>query len=134
MYNTSMIQKVESYADLLKNNRSNMKVDGFDFDVNTFENLIDYFVPKDNIHVILQCTDADLDRFCAEVYHLNFAQTYRVLSGITDAYMRGAIKNLAISGNATALGIAKEHFMNLHDEQQKSAISVKIVNDLEEDN
>lgn len=131
-YNTGMMEKVESYAELLKRNRPNIKVDGFDFDVNTFENLIDYFVPKENIHVILRCTDADLDRFCAEVYKMDFAQTYRVLSGITDAYMRGAIKNLAVSGNATALGIAKEHFMHLRDEEQKSAISVKIVNDLED--
>ncbi len=132
-YNTGMMEKVESYAELLKRNRPNIKVDGFDFDVNTFENLIDYFVPKENIHVILRCTDADLDRFCKEVYRMNFAQTYQVLSGITDAYMRGAMKNLAISGNATALGIVKEHFMNLKDDAQKSAISVKIVNDLEED-
>lgn len=128
-----MIEKVESYADLLKSNRPNMKVDGFDFDVNTFENIIDAFVPQENVHVILCCTNADLDRFCKEVYKLTFSQAYMVLSGISDMYMRKAVKNLAVSGNATALSIAKTHFMHLADEEQKGAISVKIVNDLEED-
>ena len=120
-----------SYADLLKKNRTNYKVDGFDFDVDTFENLIDAFVPKKNIHLILNCDYSKLNQFCMIVYGMNFDETYRILSGIADMFMRQAISGLAKTGNNTALNIAAKHFMGLTDEANKEGINITIINDLD---
>ena len=126
-------EPVYNYADLVKRNRSNAKVPGFDFDVDTFENLIDSFVPQDRIPSILRCSLVDLDIFCNKVYGMTFKETYTHLSGISDMWMRRAITNLSHSGNATALNIAAKHFMGLSDDNQNANINITFVNDLEED-
>ena len=124
---------VYAYRDLVKMYRENVQVKGFDFDVDMFENLIDNFVPEENIPVILRCTKADLDRFCNVVYHMNYAETYKVLSGVTDMFMRKAIKGLAQEGNQTALKLASEHFMKLKEEEDNNNINITVVNDLNGD-
>lgn len=126
-------KEVPIYSDLLKANRKNVKLDGFDFDADTFENLIDNFVPFDNVPTILRTTKADLDVFCKALYGLNYVEAYKVLSGITDMYMRKVMKNLAASGNATAINIAAKHFMKLDDDAKNDAINIRIVNDLNGD-
>lgn len=125
------MQPVYNYADLLKKNRTNCKVDGFNFDVNTFENVIDAFVPEKNVPVILQCDYSTLDRFCEIVYGMKFKDAYRVLSGISDMFMRQAISSLARNGNNTALNIASKHFMGLTEDGNKEAVSITIINDLD---
>jgi hypothetical protein len=123
-------QEVQSFSAIMKRNaRRNFKLKGFDFDVDTFENLVDAFVEKETIPVILGCCHADLDRFCRAVYGVDYNTAYPRLLGIADMWMRKAVTNLATSGNATALGIASKHFMKLDDEKEKNAINITINND-----
>ena len=123
-------QEVQSFSAIMKRNaRRNFKLKGFDFDVDTFENLVDSFVEKETIPVILGCRHADLDRFCRAVYGVDYNTAYPRLLGIADMWMRKAVTNLATSGNATALNIASKHFMKLDDDREKSAINITINND-----
>ena len=131
------LPEVPLYANMLSARRQNVKVPGFDFDVDTFENLIDNFVPMNNIPIILsgisrkKIGETDLDRFCNIAYGMNYKEAYQFLSGITDMYMRRVFKNLAASGNATAIAINAKHFMHLEDEQKNDAINIRIINDLD---
>lgn len=132
----SHFNEVPIYSDLLSANRRNVKVEGYDFDVDTFENLIDNFVPFNNIPLILSASCkrklciSDLDKFCKIVYGMDYKETYEILSGITDMQMRKVFKGLAASGNATAIAINAKHFMHLDDENKNDAINIRIVNDL----
>ena len=123
-------QEVQSFSAIMRRNaRRNFKLKGFDFDVDTFENLIDAFVEKETVPVILGCCHADLDRFCRAVYGVDYNTAYPRLLGIADMWMRKAVTNLATSGNATALGIASKHFMKLDEDKEKNAINITINND-----
>lgn len=124
--------EVPIYTDLLDPNRKNVKVPGFDFDVDKFENLISYFTPIENIPIILGCKHADLDRFCNKVYNMNFKEAYTTLSTITDYWCRRVVSNLAASGNTTALKTMTEHFMGLT-ENKNVGVNITVVNDLKED-
>lgn len=123
------MDEIKSYAEIVKHTRKNFQPKGFDFDVNTFENLIDNYVPEENIPVILRCNLGTLDKFCKIVYKMDFKQTYRFLMGITDMCMRKTIKGLAGLGNTTALKIAQEHFMKLKSDDGGSNVNITIVDD-----
>lgn len=125
------LPNVPVYDDLLDNRRKSISIEGFDFDTDTFENLLSAFTPKESVPVILNVSTKRLDDFCRQAYGMNYAETYMRLSGIADFWMRKAIGNLAVSGNGTALSIAAKHFMNLRDDEEKKAIQVTIVNDLD---
>lgn len=131
------LPEVPLYSNMLSANRKNIHVDGFDFDVDTFENLIDNYTPMENIITILsgicrkKITQANLDDFCYLVYGMDFKETYKFLSGITDMYMRKVFKNLAASGNTTAMSINAKYFMKLEDDSKNDTINIRIVNDLE---
>lgn len=123
---------VYSYRELLKSTRQNYKVKGYWFDVNTFENLIDCYTPKQMVPLILRCTEADLDRFCKVVYGMKYDDTYKILIGITDSFMRKSFKGLSQMGNPTAIKVVAEHFMDLKEQDQKDGINITIYNDLKE--
>lgn len=123
------MDEVKSYADIIKSTRKNFHPEGFPFDVNTFENVIDAYTPEDQVPVVLNCSLSTLNAFCNIVYKMPFTQTYRFLSGITDMYMRRSIKGLASSGNTTALNIAREHFLKLNSEQDSHNVSVTFLDD-----
>jgi hypothetical protein len=131
--NKKILQPIYTYDELLKPGRKNVVVPGFDFDVDQFENVIDCFVPYESVPVILRTNVGYLDQFCQIVYGMPFKETYALLNGISDMFMRKAITNLSKCGNSTALNIASKHFMNLDDEAKKDAINITIVNDLKED-
>lgn len=126
------MQPIESYQQFLKAGRQNLSVDDLPFTVDEFENLIDSWVPMENISTILGVSGADLDRFCNKVYNLNFVETYNKLSGISDAMMRKAFSNLAKNGNATAIATVAKHFMKLEEDKQQN-VCVTFVNDLKND-
>lgn len=127
------MKPVESYKDFINpSKRKNKKPEGFDFDMDTFENLIDFFTPIENIPVILRCNIQTLDNFCQICYGMPFKDTYQHLSGISDALMRSTFKKLAGMGNTSAIKIVSEHFMNLKD-NKTSDVNITIVNDLKED-
>lgn len=127
------MKPVENYKDFMNPlKRKNLHPDGFDFDMDTFENLIDFFTPMENIPVILRCDYKTLDNFCKICYNMPFKDTYIYLSGISDALMRGTFKKLAAMGNTQAVKIVSEHFMNLK-ENKSHDVNITIVNDLKDD-
>lgn len=119
----------ESYLDLLRPNRKNRKIDGFDFDLDTFENLCSVWTPKSNFTLLLHCKASELDKFCMKAYNMNFSDAYNVLTGIADLWARRAINNLAQRGNNTALACVIKHFMKL-EENAAPQPNITIVNDL----
>ena len=127
------LPNVPVYDNLLDPHRKNAKIIGFDFDTDTFENLIDCFTPEANIPVILGVHTGQLDKFCERAYGMNFHETYAKLSGITDSWSRKVIKNLSASGNSTALNIMAKHFMGLSDDNKNQGVNITIINDLKED-
>lgn len=127
------MKPVTNFQSFFKPGRQNLKPDGFDFDMDTFENLIDFFTPMENFPVILNTSIRSLDEFCKICYNMPFKETYYYLSGITDFFMRGAFKRLAEMGNATAINTVAEHFMHLSNQQLKDGINITIVNDLKGD-
>lgn len=127
------MKQVTNYAEFIKANRENIQPEGFDFDVDMFENLIDWWTPKEEMPVLLRTTRYQLDRFCQIVYKMDFDTTYTFLSGLTTAIMRKTFSNLAASGNTTALNLTAEHFMKLKSSQNDKAVNIRIVNDLKDD-
>lgn len=127
------LPNVPIYDDLLNPNRKNARIEGFDFDVDTFENLISAFTPLENVPLILGVAEVDLDVFCRKAYGMTYREAYRKLIGVSDFWMRKAITNLAVAGNGSALNIASKHFMGLRDEEQKHSVQVTFVNDLDEE-
>jgi len=125
------LPNVPVYDDLLDNRRKSVQIEGFDFDTDTFENLISAFTPRDNVPIILNTPVVRLDDFCRKAYGMTYYEAYVRLSGISDFWIRKAIGNLAVSGNGTALSIAAKHFLNLKDDEEKKAVQVTIVNDLD---
>lgn len=126
------MQPIQDYEEFLKADRQNFKPEGFTFDVNQFENLIDMWTPFDKIPIILKVNCDVLDKFCITVYNMNYKETYARLSGISEAIMRKAFSNLAKGGNATALSIMAKNIMKLDNDQAQN-INLTIVNDLKED-
>ena len=126
------MQPIQDYEKFLKADRQNFKPEGFTFDVNQFENLIDMWTPFDKIPIILKVNCDVLDKFCITVYNMNYKETYARLSGISEAIMRKAFSNLAKGGNATALSIMAKNIMKLDNDQTQN-INLTIVNDLKED-
>nr|DAI38410.1 MAG TPA: hypothetical protein [Caudoviricetes sp.] len=119
----------ESYLDLLRPNRKNRKIDGFDFDLDTFENLVSVWTPKKNFTRLLHCSASDLDVFCMKAYNMKFTDAYDTLSDVADVWARRAINNLAQRGNNTALACVIKHFMKL-EENSAPQPNITIVNDL----
>lgn len=119
----------ETYLDLLRPNRENKSFPGFNFDMNTFENLCAIWTPKKDFAKLLNCQVSDLDRFCYLAYNMKFNDAYDVLSGIADIWGRRVITNLAARGNNTALSCLIKHFMKLED-QSAPQQNIVILNDL----
>lgn len=126
------MQPINDYEEFLKANRKNFTIEGFPFDINQFENLIDMWTPYDKIPVILKVSYNDLDAFCNRAYNMNYKETYARLSGISEAIMRKAFSNLAKAGNATALSIMAKNIMKL-DENNSQNVNLTIINDLKPD-
>lgn len=125
------LPNVPIYDDLLNPNRKNVSIPGFDFDVDTFENIVSAFTPVESVPLILGVTENELDQFCNIAYKMDYREAYKRLVGVSDFWMRKAITNLAVAGNGSALNIASKHFMGLKDEEDKHSVSVVFVNDLD---
>lgn len=132
--NDNSLDSVKNYAYYIKASRRNYQPEGFHFDVNMFENLIDWWTPKNEIPVILRCSLSDLDRFCFVVYKMNYDEVYNFLSGITNAFMRKTFKNHANAGHAFSQSLVSKHFMGLSDDNNPNEnLNITIVNDLKSD-
>lgn len=126
------MQHIDSYDDFRSGKRSNFKPQGFDFDMDTFENLIDRFVPQDDILTILQVDRHALDKFCSICYNgKNFDTTYRWLSAISKSLRFSTIDALAMNGHSYALSLEAKHFLGLDDKSESTALTITFKNDLE---
>ena len=102
----------------------------FVFDQDMLENYVSYFTPKDNIHIVLGCTQTNLDEFCKACYGCGWDEAYLNLTGLADALARQAVQKLAFMGNQTALKILTEHMMKLDRDEQANTLRVQIVADV----
>ena len=126
------LSRVINYDNYRRGTVINHEVEGFWFDQDQFENLIDSWASQDDILTILQVSRKELDIFCKAIYEgQNFDQTYRQLLAISRTLMKHAISSLARSGNSTALATASKHFANLQDDNNTKPINITISNDLE---
>ena len=124
------VERVISYDDVLKGTRQNMRVEGFYFDKDTFENLIDSWADINDIPIALDTPVEQLDIFCKVLYDKNYQDTYMMLRTISKIVARKCIDRLAKCGNATAVAISKNHFAQLIDDDGEKPISITIKNDL----
>lgn len=88
-------------------------VEGFDFTRNDFEDLIDNFTDEDTILTLLQISRPQLDKFCKEIYNMNYKETYQVLYQRAQLYYRKAMMLLSKSGNPSAIKVASEYYARL---------------------
>lgn len=129
------IGRVINYDNYRQGKVCNHTVEGYWFDQDQFENLIDSWASEEDILTILDVTREELDIFCRALYgiDMNFARTYKQLLAISRTLMRHAIGGLAKQGNATALGTATKHFADLKDDNDNNKnVNVTIVNDLKD--
>lgn len=124
------MQEVSNYAEYIKNNRPNIKPDGFNFDVDTFENLVDAWTPIDQFPLLLQSSEQEINDFCLLIYKMDFKTTYAFLLGVSQMFMRKTFNVLARQGNATALSVAAKSFLKL-DQDNSQNVNVTILNDLD---
>ncbi len=125
------VERVISYDDILKGNRTNMRVEGFFFDKDTFENLVDSWADFEDIPIALDTPVEQLDIFCKVLYGKDYRQTYTMLRTLSKIIARKTIDKLAKAGNATAVAISKNHFAQLIDDDGNKPISITIKNDLD---
>ena len=125
------LSRVINYDNYRTRSVVNHEVEGFWFDQDQFENLIDSWASQDDILTILQVSRKELDIFCKAIYCQTFDQTYRQLLAISRTLMRNAISGLAKAGNSTALATATKHFAMLQDDNNTKPINITISNDLE---
>lgn len=123
------MEHVKNYQEFMKGNRENWKPEGFDFDVDQFENLIDWWTPFDTIPIILNCDMKTLDDFCYKVYNMSYKKTYGYLLSLTNAFMSRTFKCLASTGNNTAMSIVTKNLMKL-DEDKSQNVNITFLNDL----
>ena len=110
--------------------RENQSLEGFDFDMDMFENLIDNFTPMEDIPLLLNVGKADLDYFCMRLYNCNFSETYDILSRRALYYDRLAFNNLAKSGNNAAINVVAKYFMKLDEQDKAKALKIEVVNSI----
>lgn len=112
-------------------NRENKSLEGFNFDMDMFENLIDNFTPKEDIPLILGVTKDDLDYFCKKLYNdCNYSETYDILLRRALYYDRLAFNNLAKSGNNAAINVVAKYFMKLDQDNSKKELKIQVVNSI----
>ena len=122
---------VFDYDDYRLGRRENIKPDGFDFDMDTFENLIDAFTSQADILIILHTTKEQMDKFCRECYDgADFNTVYRQLLAISGVFRRKYIDTHAKNGHSFALGLEAKYWRGMNDEPQEQSLNITIKNDL----
>ena len=97
----------------------------FTLDLNTFEDLIENFNPKDSIPKILRVNTIILDAWCFKAYNSNYSDTYDFLFELSLSYQRKAINKLANSGNGKALDISTQYLSKIA--KQEANLNAKVV-------
>lgn len=120
---------VEALSDdpLCCKDRKNHTVEGFNFDQDMFENLIEYYTPKKDMADLLGVSEQKLDLFCMTIYGWNFSITYDKLSKRSQFLTRMALQNLGNSGNPAAIKVASETFWGLKTDAQSADLKIQVV-------
>lgn len=106
------IEKIRNSHNFWKQSQ-NQKMKEFDFDRDTFEDLIESYTPIDDIPVLLGVRKSDLDIFCKYIYNQDYKTAYGALLMKSNAHNRKAFNSLSKKGNQTAMKIVAEQFMGL---------------------
>lgn len=107
-------------------------VEGINFTRGDFEDLIDNFSAPEEIATLLQTTPVELDRFCNEIYNMDFKTTYQVLFQRANLFFKKAMMMLSKSGNPTAIKVAAEYYVKLG-AVDKQDNHITIINSMPED-
>lgn len=131
----SFFRPVSEYKDFFDPKRKNFYFPEFGFDIEMFENLCSDFCPESDFPIILNCSIDTLNKFCKLVYNQDFHSAFCRLSLISKQAMRRCYKNLAHSGNATAIN-AQNMYVDLGNNQNSSQpIQIVLdINKIKEDN
>lgn len=106
---------------------SNPYSDRLSLDKDTFETLVGYFTPKEDILKILRMSAADMDDWCKKEYALSFHDVYEDLIAEARFYGRIAITKLKDQGHPTAMSIYSKYFAKFEEEQQSKADVIPII-------
>lgn len=106
------IQRIRNSCNFWKQ-AQNQRMEEFDFDRDTFEDLIECYTPIDDIPVLLGVSKSDLDFFCKYIYNQDYKTAYGALLMKSNAHNRKAFNSLSKKGNQTAMKIVAEQFMGL---------------------
>ena len=115
--------------------RKPKKVEGYPDELqNVFEDLIDAFVPLENIRGIIEgdygIKGDQLDSFCKEVYGRSARDAYEYLHLKSDSYARKAVTQLALGGNKTAMSCLIDYFAGWSENKKNEGLKVTIVADV----
>lgn len=123
---------ISDYISFIKANRNPDAFKGsFPFTVNMFENLIDAFVPFEQIPFLLNTNKQTVEIFCQKVYNMDFNHVYLFLSGISRFASVKVLKNLYKTGNQTAIKAINENFLGLKpDNSDSNNLNITFVSDL----
>lgn len=122
---------VSSYDAYRLGRRENLQPEGFDFDMDTFEDLVDAFTTEADILVILNQTREQMNRFCRICYNgADFATVYRQLLAISGVFRRKYIDAHAKNGHSFAMGLEAKYWLGMNDEPQEQNLNITIKNDL----
>jgi hypothetical protein len=110
--------------------RENKTVEGFNFDMDMFENMIDNFTPMEDIPLLLNVNSFELDKFCQICYNCLYKDAYDILSRRALYYDRMAFNNLAKSGNNSAINVVAKYFMKLDDDNKTKELKIQVVNSI----
>jgi len=92
------------------------------------------FTKKDAIPELLTCDKQALDEYCIRLFRKNWDNVHLALAC---AYRNDTISNVfrkhADEGNSTAMSIMASGVMRLNEEEDKKEMTIRIVNDLDEE-
>lgn len=110
-------------------------VEGFNFNRNDFEDLIDNFTPLEDIPLLLGVSHADLDRFCYDIYNMDFKHTFESLLKRAELYYRKSMMMLSKAGNPSAIKVTSEHYVGLgsSDKQSEHITFIGVMPDTQSD-
>lgn len=107
--------------------------EGFDFDADDIEQLVDSFTPKDEIPLILEATAKQMDEFCRIAYGMDWTLAYDRLFAKSMQLSRQMISYLAKEGHTKALEIVARNFMKLDQDGKARSLRIQVVNDLDDE-
>lgn len=103
----------------------------FDFDYGDILDCENHFNTIEQTCDRLMCTEKDLDSYCQKLWNKPFSMIHKALYiAAKDGAVDDVFMPFARQGNATAMTILTHHIMKLDKEERNNALTIKIVNDL----